>query len=580
MLPQYKMVIINGILSLLLLFGIVIFKYIFKRKINLLLLLILISILPIVSIFRAGSYESGDLPQHVRNLMSFYDQLFKYHLIPRWASEFNSGYGDPYFIFIYPLPYLIGSIFHFIGFSFLTSLKLVLASSFVLSGITMYFWVKEELGEKSGFVSSIFYLFMPYHLVDMHFRVTVAENLSFVFLPMILLAIKKNAESNSKNWFIILAVSFGLLILSHQAISVMFLPVVIGYCLFVSFKKRGKRLNGIIFCFASIILGFLLTAYYWLPIILLSKFIKQGLYPAYILFPTIMQLLYSPWRFGFLFQGHKGELSYLVGYSQLLAVFLSVCLLFKRALNKKMRNFLLFFLIIFGLLFIMLLPITRPIWEMTPFLRYSQFSTRLLVPLALCISIIAGITTKIINKTWFTFGLCFLTISYTALNWGNRQTIPTINDNYLREEYGVKRDIVNFEATFPVWVELNNDKLISAPKSNMEILNGEAIIKETSRTPLSHVYEIDAKSDVQIKENTFFFPGWIIASGKNVIPINYKNSQFPGIITFNLKQGIYNINVEYTDLPIIFFSKWISGLSFLGMMLYFFVPKNLFSPKP
>jgi hypothetical protein len=580
MLPQYKMVIINGILSSFILLWLIVSIYIFKRKINLLLLLILISILPIVSIFRIGSYESGDLSQHIRNLMSFYNLLFNYHLIPRWAPEFNSGYGDPYFIFIYPLPYIIGSIFHAVGFSFLMSLKLVLAFSFVISGLTMYFWAKEELGVKPGFVSSIFYLFMPYHLVDMHFRVTVAENLSFVFLPLILLAIKKVTENGSKKWFLILAISFGLLILSHQTISVMFLPIMICYCLFTFFQKQNKRFINLSLCFISIISGFLLTFFYWMPILAFAKYIKQGLFPAYILFPGITQLLYSPWRFGFLFQGHKGELSYLIGYTQLFTVLLSLYLIFKKMFTKKIRNLLIFFLIIFAILFTMLLPVTRPIWEISPFLKYSQFSTRLLVPLALCISIIAGIVVSRINKTWFMFTLCFLTISYTAINWGNRGTIANINDDYLRKEYNAKHDIANFEATFPIWVELSKHNPILSPNSNMEILNGEATIREISRTPISHIYNINAKSEVQIKENTFFFPEWTVSSGKNIIPINYKNPQFPGIITFNLTKGISNVNVKYVDLPIIVFSKWISGLSFLGLLLYVSIPKKLFSPKP
>jgi hypothetical protein len=579
MLPQYKMALINGILSSLLLLWLIVSKYVFKRKINLLLLLILISVLPIVSIFRTGSYESGDLPQHVRNLMSFYNSLFSYHLIPRWAPGFNSGYGDPYFIFIYPLPYLVGSIFHAVGFSFLVSLKLVLASSFVISGLTMYFWAKEELGIKPGFVSSIFYLFMPYHLVDMHFRVTVAENLSFVFLPLILLAIKKVIENASRKWFLTLAISFGLLILSHQTISVMFLPIMICYCFFTYFKKQNKRFINLSLCFVSIILGFLLTSFYWMPILTFAKYIKQGLYPAYILFPDITQLLYSPWRFGFLFQGHKGELSYLIGYTQLLTVLLSSYLLFKKIFNKKLKNLLIFFLTITGIIFIMLLSVTRPIWEITPFLKYSQFSTRLLVPLALCISIIAGVVVSKINKTWFIVALCFLTIFYTIMNWGNRGTIPNINDDYFKKEYGTKQDIVGYEATFPIWIELSKHKPILSPNSNIEILMGEATIKEISRTPISHIYNINAQSDVQIKENTFFFPGWIVNSEKNMIPINYKNSQFPGIITFSLNRGSYNINVKYVDLPIIVLSKWLSGLSFLGLLLYVVVPKNYFPQR-
>lgn len=579
MLPQYKMVLVNTLLSVLLLMGLMIYRYIFKKRINLFYLLILISILPIISIFRAGSYESGDLSLHTERLMSFYNSLINYHLIPRWTPEFNAGYGDPHFLFAYFLPYFIGSVFHLIGFSFLDSMKFLLAFSFVFSGITMYFWTKEEFGKKSGFVAAIFYLFMPYHLVDMHFRVTVAENLSFVFLPLILLAIKKSIENGSRKWLFALSISVGLLILSHQAISVMFLPVVLAYCLFVRIRKKNRNIKSLILCFFSLSLGFFITSFYWMPIIFLAKFTQQGGTQTYISFPTIIELLYSPWRLGFLFQGSKGELSYLIGYTQLLIIFLSIYLYIKGALDAKHKSYLAFFITTSVIIFFMLLSISEPIWEITPLLKYSQFSTRLMVPLTLCISILAGVVVKKINKSWFIVGLCFLTISYTILNWGNRRAIPTINDDYLKRDFALHPDVSTLEPTSPIWANLNLSKLRIKPKSNIEIVSGNADISEVSRNPIRHDYIIDAKSPVQIKENTLFFPGWIVLANSKQIPINYKNSNSPGVITFNLNKGIYSVTVKFVDLPIIIFSKWLSGLTLIGILIYVFVPKKLYPPK-
>ncbi len=580
MLPQYKMVLINGVLSVILLLGLIIYKYIFKRKVNLFCLLLLISSLPLISILRAGTYESGDLSQHTAKLMSFYNLLANYKLIPRWTPEINVGYGDPYFLFAYFLPYFAGSVFHFLGFSFLNSLKMLLAFSFIFSGITMYFWIKEELGSKPGFAAAIFYLFMPYHLVDLHFRVTVAENLSFVFLPIILLAIKKSIENYSKKWFVILSICSGLLILSHQAIAVSFLPVTIGYCFFTWFMKNNRTPRDLFFCFISIISGFLLVSFYWLPVVFLAKFTQSGLNPTPISFPAFTELLYSSWRYGFLFQGREGELSYLIGYTQLLIVCSSVYLIFKNRLRKRLKNLNIFFLIISAIIFLMMLPITAPIWEITPFLKYSQYSTRLLVILSLCISALAGIIVKKVNKTWFVVILCFFTAIYTILNWGNRRTIPAINDTYLQQEFNSRQNISGLEPTFPIWANLNKSKIKTRPKSNIEILRGKAAIKEILRTPISHIYNINVKSTVEIKENTLFFPGWIITANKKQIAINYKNSEYPGIITFNLDQGSYRVNVRFIDLPIIIFSKWLSGLSLLGILIYVFIPKNLKLPKP
>lgn len=565
MVTPYKMVVLNLILSISLLLGLITYKYLFKRKINLFYLLILISTLPIISIFRVGSYESGDLSLHTERLMSFYNLLINYHLIPRWTPEFNAGYGDPHFLFAYFLPYLIGSIFHFIGFSFLISIKLLLAISFVLSGITMYFWVKEELGKKSGFVSAIFYLFMPYHLVNMHFRVTIAENLSFVFLPLILLTIKKAVEKESKKWLLALSVSLALLILSHQAISLAFAPIMLSYVLFVWLRKNNRKIKILIHCFVAILFGFLISSFYWLPIVSLAKFTQQGSSPTPILFPSFPQLLYSPWRSGLLFQGHKGELSYLIGYAQLFVMALSIYLAMKSKLDKKLKNLLVFFLIISAILFFMLLSTSEHIWETVPFLKYFQFSTRLLVIFGLCISIIAGIVVKKLDKNWFILALCFFTIFPTILNWGNRRTIPAINDDYLKEEFSAKPDVSGLEPTSPIWADLNKSRLRTKPQFNIEVTKGKAIIENISRNPISHAYRINAKSNVELKENTLFFPGWVVMVNNKLHPTNYKNPNYPGVIAFKLNKGMYNVNVKFTDLPVIILAKWLSLISLLVM---------------
>src|SRR3990167_11398567 len=148
MIDPYRMVFVNIIASVLVFGGALVYRYIYpKKNVNLLVLLILISFLPLISMLRSGTYQSGDLSLHAIRTMSFYKILFIEHILPRWTPEFYAGYGDPYFAFAYFLHYFLGAVFHYIGFSFLASLKLLMALSFILSGIFMYIFVKDELGE-------------------------------------------------------------------------------------------------------------------------------------------------------------------------------------------------------------------------------------------------------------------------------------------------------------------------------------------------------------------------------------------------------------------------------------------------
>lgn len=183
----YRIVTFGLIGSLVLLAGLLCNKYMYpKKQINYLLLLILIAILPILSIFRPGVYESGDFRVHIYEAISFFDNLTQGNLLPRWGGELNATYGYPVFLFAYPLPNYLISLPHFFGVSFIFSLKLFLAFSFIASGIAMYFFAKQYLKEKNAFVAAIFYLFAPFHFVDLHFRVDIGEVLSFVFFADLL----------------------------------------------------------------------------------------------------------------------------------------------------------------------------------------------------------------------------------------------------------------------------------------------------------------------------------------------------------------------------------------------------------
>src|SRR5258708_14541171 len=119
--------------------GILTYRYIYpKKKINLFVLLFFISVLPVISIFRIGTYQAGDLTLHASFLISFYDNLSQGNIIPQWSAGFCGTYGCPNLEFEYPLPYYISSIFHFIGFGYLNSIKIFLALSFILSGVGMF----------------------------------------------------------------------------------------------------------------------------------------------------------------------------------------------------------------------------------------------------------------------------------------------------------------------------------------------------------------------------------------------------------------------------------------------------------
>lgn len=567
MLDPYKMVVVSIALSIILISGLLFYRFIFpKRKINLLFLLILISILPIISIFRNGSYESGDFNIHIYRAMAFYDSIIEGNTMPSWAKDLNATYGYPLFIFNYPLPYYFLSIIHFLGFGFINSMKIFLALSFVLSGVFMYVWTKKLFKSSiAAFSSSVFYLFAPYHLIDLHFKVAIGEILAFTILPLTFLGIHKLYFKKNLSLVLILSIFLALLVMSHLSIAIFALPFMIGYIIFLNRKSFNKN-----FPFQMLYpfpLGLLITSYVWLGSFFLTQYtVVSNSLPKTVYFPTFLELLYSPWRMGFLFQGPNGELSTLIGYTQIFIVAYIFFLLLSRKLPKQHKSNIAFWVTMFVILIFFISPYSKFLWEYSSFLK-PVGSHRLLIISVFCNSILAGYLALYLKKRkLFLYILIFATIFYTILNWGHRRVIPQITDTVLKDN--LWRSTSESEGHFyanPKWVDNKNLWISKLPKKRIEVISGIGEVENISITSTNHKYIIYAKEHLKIQENTLYFPGWRgYINGKEILlfPSN------KGIIQTAIPKGVFKLEVKYEDIFAYKLLKIVSMTGFLAIIVY------------
>lgn len=183
----------------------------------------------------------------------------------------------------------------------------------------------------------------------------------------------------------------------------------------------------------------------------------------------------------------------------------------------------------------------------------------------------AAIVVKIFNGRKFYILLCFITIAYTILNWGNRKIITEINDKMLAKQSIVSERPGGVDVISPIWIDPYKPWIGKVPKKHIEIISGTAEIIEVSRSITKHEYVIYSTIKTYLKENTSYFPGWRILLNNKEVPINYHNKEYPGVITFNLDKGLYKADIVFTDTPIRKYSKWISLASFFTMWLGLFL---------
>jgi len=156
--------------------------------------IVLVLTLPIIwPLFHNGYFPMHDDTQPTR-VFEMAKALKDGQFPVRWVSDLGYGFGYPIFNFYAPLPYYFGALWIVIEISALTATKMMFGMGIILSGLTMYLLAKKLWGIMGGIVSAVFYLYAPYHAVQIYVRGAVGEYWAYGFLPLIfklLLAISK-----------------------------------------------------------------------------------------------------------------------------------------------------------------------------------------------------------------------------------------------------------------------------------------------------------------------------------------------------------------------------------------------------
>ncbi|MBO0726397.1 MAG: hypothetical protein J2P52_12410 [Blastocatellia bacterium] len=218
---------------------------------------------------------------HFNQMRAFYRGLESGRLYPRWDDETHGGYGAPTLAFYPPGAYYVTSLFYFllrdwskvwIGFYWLASFA---------SAAAIYHYARRTMSRAAGLIAAAIYVFAPYHLINQYQRGAMAEFLSFVWTPLVLLFAERllDTEGVSAQFsrravlnFAGLSASFGAFLWSHPPTAYQFL-LVFGPC-FVVWAIRMKRLRELLITGCALAFGFMIAAAYFFPAIAEQKLIN------------------------------------------------------------------------------------------------------------------------------------------------------------------------------------------------------------------------------------------------------------------------------------------------------------------
>src|SRR3989344_2490148 len=236
-----------------------------------------ITLISIISLFSFGLPPTHDGEYHVVRFSQFYKVLESGILYPRWAPDFNNGFGIPLFNYVYPLPNYVAALFHFLGFSFIDSFKLNMIFASFIGAIFFYLWARLYWKDLGAVVSSILYTFSPYHFVDIYVRGSVGEVWSLALFPGLLWSFTQFSNNKKPVFLLASSVILCFLILSHNILALLFFIFFISYCLLLSIPQKNKKNRGLLFFFivwffATIFLMTPYSSWFWDNIPLFNYF--------------------------------------------------------------------------------------------------------------------------------------------------------------------------------------------------------------------------------------------------------------------------------------------------------------------
>jgi uncharacterized membrane protein len=464
-----------------------------KKKL-LSLALIFLFVAPVVTpLLKPGFFVSDDGNWMIIRLAAFFDTFRQGQFPVRFLYSLNHGYGYPVTNFLYPLPFYLGSLIHILGFGFIDSVKILMALATMLGATGCYLLlIRRNSNNLSAIVGAILYSYLPYHLFDLYTRGSLGEIVALGFAPFLFLSWEK-IKSGNKHGLAIGSISLAAIVMSHNTLAFLFLPLFVVYALFD--LKTKQPLNGWKDLLQIIIFGLGLSAFFWIPALYELQYTKAAITEV------------SNFQNYFL---TFSNFSSVLGISTILAIFVG----FFTFVKYRDRQELFVVLLLLGSI-LMMLPVSSPLWSSLPLPKVVQFPWRFA---SLSIFLTTILVSKIVARQKYLgllISLPVLIVIPRLIFFGPERTFYP--DSY----YSTNDDTTTVKNEYmPRWV---NFEIKNRPSQKFNFLPGN-----------------------QVQANIVYYPGWKAFVDRQEVPISYKDN---GLIRFSANPNS-SFSVRFYETPL------------------------------
>jgi hypothetical protein len=526
---------------------------------------------------KSGFFESHEYLHNLVRLAEVDDAVHHGQLYARWFPNLNGGYGYPFLNYYSPLAFYIGEIFRLIRFSIPTCVKLAFALAIVSAGLGMYLFARLYFPTAGALIAAIAYLLAPYHIVDIYVRGNIAEFTAMGILPFVFWALARLDRRPRIHNVFLFAIVYGLLIMAHNITAMAASVVLVAFAIFLILRRRSPRVTMAICC--GVILGLALSAFYWLPALIEMKYVKITVltqdylnYSNHFVYPW--QLIVPSWGYGLSEKGPVDGMSFQLGLAHwaFIAIALLVCLIRRFRQQAEQIGTTIFFLASLVVLIVLMLPVSKLIWDYVPLIAYIQFPWRLLALAALLSSFLGGHVSTLVASHRHTLErpicaaililLFLLYAPYCRPHAYRPLLLEYCGFNTLASQEDGPDHFIN--TTGDDYMPRAVDEL-PPTLSHKALLAPEGVVEATPLylNSAEYVYRLTVRTASLIRCQTFWFPGWhVYLNGKRTPS---QPSSPHGLIEFFAPAGLYDCRIVFQHTVVRSIATWISVFTFLAI---------------
>lgn len=534
------------------------------------LTILVLSLLVVWPLFLPGYFSHQDDLQVMR-IFEMRKCFNDFQLPCRWVPDMGYGFGFPLFNYYSVLPYYIGALLSFLV-GFIAAAKILFFIPLVLGGVSMYFLAKELFGKMPAFVSGVLFLFAPYRALDAYVRGDVTESWAIAIVPLVFLFALKLTRKKSLGNILLLALSFGAFLLSHNIMVLFFTPILLVWIIY--FILIEKKHSSFLSLGAGLHLGLGLSAFFIFP-----AFLEKGLVQTENLtrfeldyranFVEVDKLFFSRfWGYGA--SGSHLGLSVQVGWPHWWIVALVTLVLFGGVFAKWLKLSreqlslgALLVVIFLGGVFMTHIR-SAFIWEKITILRYAQFPWRFLSVAIFSSSLLGGFLVSVLKRKIKELTVVVIILLTLILNW-----------SFFRPQGFYIGLTDQQKLSGALWTEQQRAAILDyLPKTAGEpkeaapdyplLVSGAATFSDYKNFTNHFQFSTLVAKPSVVLIPIFQFPNWMVKSNGEKIPATHDN--IVGRISINLTPGVYQINGKLEDTPIRTLSNVVSFLS-MGLFL-------------